>query len=228
MMIKKSIFLLYLLLVLPFVVGNPIFSNPAELIPTFQSDWDSATIAKANTAYNADYLSEEEKKIIFLTNLARANGSLFAETYLTVFLELSEIKPNQYTRSLYNDLQEVKDLPMLIPEKDLYKAAKEHALESGRTGHAGHKGFKGRYKPLMNNKYMAVGENCYYGSQTALEIVIKLLIDEGVEDLGHRKNILDKGFNSIGVSIKPHKVYRYNCVMSFGRVGRSYKDYIVE
>lgn len=192
-----------------------------------QQEWDSLTIAKANTAIDADYLSEEEKKVIFLTNMARTNGPLFAETYLTAFLELSGSKPNQYTKSLINDLQEVKDLPMLIPETDLYKAARGHALQSGRTGHTGHKGFKSRYKPLMQ-KYMAVGENCYYGSQSAMEIVIKLMIDEGIKDLGHRKNMFDRGYNSIGVSIKPHKVYQYNCVMSFGRTGRSYKDYIIQ
>jgi len=75
-------------------------------------------------------------------------------------------------------------------------------------------------------KYMEVGENIYYGEFTAEEIVLQLLIDEGIEDLGHRKNILNPRFNSIGVSIKPHKSYVYNCVMSFGLFPRSYKDFI--
>jgi uncharacterized protein YkwD len=56
--------------------------------------------------------------------------------------------------------------------------------------------------------------------------VLQLLIDEGIEDLGHRNNILNPRFNSIGVSIKPHKSYDYNCVMSFGMLPRSYEDFI--
>jgi uncharacterized protein YkwD len=65
-------------------------------------------------------------------------------------------------------------------------------------------------------KYSYVGENCYYGMEDPVVIVIKLLIDEGVKDLGHRHNMLEPSFNSVGVSIKPHKQYGYNCVMDFG------------
>jgi uncharacterized protein YkwD len=75
-------------------------------------------------------------------------------------------------------------------------------------------------------KYTEVGENIYYGPYTPLEIVIQLLIDDGIEDLGHRKNLLSPKFNSIGVAIKPHKTYEYNCVMGFGQHPRTYLDYV--
>jgi uncharacterized protein YkwD len=42
------------------------------------------------------------------------------------------------------------------------------------------------------------------------------MIDEGVSDLGHRKNILDKEYTAAGVSIQPHKRYKVNAVMNFG------------
>jgi uncharacterized protein YkwD len=103
--------------------------------------------------------------------------------------------------------------------------AREHASWSGKKGYEGHKGFKQRFSPLME-KYNEVGENIYYGPYTPLEIVIQLLIDEGIEDLGHRKNLLSQKFNSIGVAIKPHKTYEYNCVMGFGQMPRTYLDYV--
>jgi len=187
--------------------------------------WDEETVKRASTAEDADFLSEDEKKVILYANLARANGRLFASTFLDEYLRIKKIKPNSYTRSLYNELKQVRDLPMLLPERDLYRVAREHASWSGKKGYEGHKGFKQRFTPLME-KYDEVGENIYYGPYTPLEIVIQLLIDEGIEDLGHRKNLLSPKFNSIGVAIKPHKTYEYNCVMGFGRLPRTYLDYV--
>jgi hypothetical protein len=191
----------------------------------FNWNWDKETINRANTAEDVDFLSEDEQKVILYVNLARIDGPLFASTFLDEYIKIKKIKANSYTRSLYKELKNVKDLPVLVPEKDLYKAAREHATWSGKKGYQGHKGFKQRFSPLMS-KYSEVGENIYYGPYTPLEIVVQLLIDEGVADLGHRKNLLNPKFNSIGVAIKPHKTFDYNCVMGLGQTIRSYLDYV--
>ncbi len=184
-------------------------------------EWGDSVYMKANTANDAEFLKEDEKKVILYANLARADGRLFAETFLKQYLILKDMKSSNYVRSLYRDLQDVQGLPMLVPEKDLCKVARDHATRSGKKGYQGHKGFKNRYDPVMT-KYMEVGENIYYGAYTPIEIVLQLLIDEGIENLGHRKNFLNPRFNSIGVSIKPHKTFEYNCVLSFGVLPRSY------
>ncbi len=189
------------------------------------SGWEDSVVARANTGEGCEFLNRDEKKVVLIANLARADGALFSETFLRQYLILKEKEPDRYTRSLYRDLKDVKELPMMVPEKDLYDVARGHATQSGKKGYEGHKGFKNRYDPVMN-RYMEVGENIYYGEYTPEEIVMQLLIDEGIEDLGHRKNLLNPRFNSLGVSIKPHKEYKYNCVMSFGFLPRSYEDYI--
>jgi len=160
-------------------------------------------------------MTSEEKLIILITNLARTDGDLFSETFLAAYLE-GENK-NSYTKSLYKDLKSINDLPMLFPEKDLFTVAKGHAEKSGKTGHVGHNGFESRFKPLMK-KYNSVAENCAYGYDLAIDISIQLLIDQDVPKLGHRINMLSPDFNSVGVSIQPHKKYRFNCVMDFGRL----------
>jgi hypothetical protein len=210
-----------LLAIFVFTCLAPLEAQKVE----FSWRWDEETVKKARTADDADFLSDDEKKVILYANLARANGRLFASTFLDEYIKIKKLKPNRYTRTLYDELQQVSDLPMLIPESDLYKVAREHASRSGKKGYEGHKGFKQRFTPLMN-KYAEVGENIYYGPYTPLEIVIQLLIDEGIEDLGHRKNLLSPNFNSIGVAIKPHKTYEYNCVMGFGQLPRTYLDFI--
>lgn len=177
--------------------------------------WEKADIDQANTASGADYLTEEEKKVIFLCNLARINGKLFNETFLAKYLAESEIKDDSYVVSLKKDLKKTKKLQCLVPAEDLFNIAKKYAIEAGQKGWEGHRNYTTRFK-AVKDKYFSTGENCAYGFDEATEIVITLLIDQNISDLGHRKNILNKDFSNIGVSIQPHKDYEVNCVMDFG------------
>jgi len=208
---KSRIYLLFFLL-LPLSLSAQ--SNPWEA-------WDTDILRALNTAAESEYLNEEEKKVILFMNMARHDGPLFAETFLTAYMKENQLGKNSYTRSLYKDLNKTNKLEVLIPEQDLTAVAQGHALKSGEKGSTGHAGFKKRFEPLMGNPYSHVGENCSYGYEQAIDIVISLLIDEGVKELGHRHNILAPDFNSIGIAIRPHKTYRTNCVMDFGLRTRS-------
>lgn len=183
--------------------------------------WDPEVIRQANTAADFKYYSEEEKKVVFFMNLARLDGPLFAETLLTAYVEENSVANNSYLRSLYKDLRKLDKLQPLIPEEDLTSIAQGHAEKSGKSGHVGHKDFNKRFEPFMGNPYANVGENCSYGYAEAIDIVITLLIDDGVSNLGHRINTLKPEFNSVGVAIREHKSYRYNCVIDFGKKSRS-------
>jgi hypothetical protein len=180
-----------------------------------QDSWDPAILEKANTAKNTHYLKESEKEVIFYTNLARADGKLFSESYLELYLKSNELKPDSFTLSLLKELEFIKDLPMLYPDNELYDIARDHAIKSGKSGKKGHQGFEKRFKEARKIFY-AYGENCYYGRDNSLLIVLELLIDNGINDLGHRRNMLDPVYNFVGVSIMPHKESGYNCVMDFG------------
>jgi uncharacterized protein YkwD len=56
-----------------------------------------------------------------------------------------------------------------------------------------------------------VSENISFGPATARAVVLALLIDDGVPDRGHRRNILDPNVRIAGVSCGPHKSYRLMC-----------------
>lgn len=189
-------------------------SNPWE-------NWDAEMVRVLNTAQDSDYLTEEEMKVILFMNMARHDGPLFAETFLNSYIKENELEKTSYIKSLRRDLKKTRGLTPLLPETDLTSVAQEHAQLSGEKGSTGHDGFKKRFEPLMGNPYNHVGENCSYGYTQAIDIVISLLIDEGISSLGHRNNILAPDFNSIGVAIRPHKTYRTNCVMDFGSMDRS-------
>ena len=174
--------------------------------------WNELVIETANTAKNLTYLTNEEKNIIWLCNLARFDGKLFTKTFLNEYIEHNQIKYTPYVKSLYSDLKKTKKLDLYKPDKRIYNLAKEHAIWSGKKGKTGHKKFQDRAKRSKHSKF---AENAQYGNFMALDIVMDLLIDEGIESVGHRKNILSPQYKYIGVSIQPHKVYKYNCVMDF-------------
>ena len=87
----------------------------------------------------------------------------------------------------------------------------------GKTGHVSLNGES--YEKRAENiskRYEKALENCQYGYSNALSIVIDLLIDEDIVDVSHRKSLINKDVKYIGVSIKKHKIYRYNCVIEMG------------
>ena len=183
--------------------------------------WEPEVVRDLHTGRGIPYMNEEEQKVILFMNMARYDGRLFSETFLDAYVEENQVDNTGYLRSLRKDLAAVSGLAPMVPEKDLTSVAQGHATRSGETGHVGHKDINKRFAPLRGNPYMAWGENCSYGFDEAISIVITLLIDEGIKDVGHRKNILNPDYNSVGVAIRPHKSYRVNCVMDFGKKNRS-------
>ena len=174
--------------------------------------WNEEVIAAANTAKDANYMSEEEKNVIWLTNLARFDGALFAKTFLKDYIETNQLKYSANVKSLFKDLKKLPSIAFLKPDKRIYELAKKHAIWSGKKGKTGHARFNERAKKSGHSKF---AENCQYGYLTGIDILINLLIDEGVPSLGHRKNILNQKMFFTAVSIQPHKIYGYNCVIDY-------------
>tara|TARA_Y100001968_G_C18971948_1_gene532691 strand:- start:2 stop:631 length:630 start_codon:yes stop_codon:yes gene_type:complete len=172
----------------------------------------------ANTALNIDYLTNEEKNIFFYLNLVRENPKLFLETFLSsenqnIHYDKCRFSRNKkkcsYLNSLIDKLSNMNSLHPIIPNKDFYYYASCHAKKSGKIGYIGHS----RIKTGCSSLPSPYGECCHYGSDLALDIIIDLLIDCGVSNLGHRKILLSNNFSKMGASIAPHKTYFYNTVL---------------
>ncbi|MBO7145331.1 MAG: CAP domain-containing protein [Salinivirgaceae bacterium] len=210
-----------------FCTGDPVDKNseePAEPNePTEQGGTSESAASKyftqsqlelATTTAAADYLTAEEKLVVFYCNLARLDGKAFVEAFL------SDLKTSQdsYEKSLIDTLVAVKDFPMLVPNKKLSEAAAYHANDIGKAGVVQHESTDGtktfdRIKKYYQGGYMAENISCGYSD--ALSIVRQLLVDKGVESLGHRKNILGNNYTRIGVAIREHATYRHCCVQDF-------------
>lgn len=182
-----------------------------------QNDKD---FSKCNTAKDIGYLTPEEKAVIYYINVVRTNPQLFVTNYLKNYLDTAPIKQTAYLKSLLNDLNNMQAVNTLEPQYDLFEVAKTHASDMGLHGKTGHtsiagEGYESRAVEL-SKRYEKALENCQYGYNNALSIVIDLLIDEDIPDLSHRKSLLNKDVKFIGAAIRKHKVYRYNCVIEMG------------
>jgi len=112
-----------------------------------------------------------------------------------------------------------KPLPPLTWSNGLAAAAAELAKEQGESGAIGHGGVLG---PGMRERidhhgkwYRRIGENIGYGPKDARDMVMQLIVDDGVPDRGHRKNIFSTAFRTAGAACGSHPGFGSVCVIDF-------------
>lgn len=211
-----------------------LFLNSAAKNTSKSLSWSKEELRKANTAGNAKYLSGEEKDLILYMNLMRMDGEKFFNTFFQEFVDTHNKQMMQYSnykqlridrndsyyRSLEKDLKKVKNFPLFWPDEALSYVARQHAKDMNTRNYAAHTSKDGRtVKDRISTMYpkRSHGENLAFGFPTGLGNVCMLLLDKGVPDLGHRKLLFNTAYNLnfVGVSIQPHKGYRYCSVTDF-------------
>ncbi len=99
-------------------------------------------------------------------------------------------------------------------------ACADHVNDHGPTGKTGHTGSDGSTPFVRLERYgtwqSQAGENIDYGADpSGKTIVANLVIDDGVANRGHRKNILTLGFSVCGVSTGTHSFYGTMTVIDY-------------
>lgn len=186
-----------------------------------------------NTARDAVYLDKLEKDVIFELNKVRSNPKRFAEEYLEELRASYEGRTLTYpgrtpitTKEGVYPLNEcikillkTDQLPILQPAEGLARAAYSLASDQKLHGGIGHISKNGATPKSRIERYgtwdKCSAEDITYGSFEARQIVIALLVDDGVPDRGHRKNVLDPCFSFAGVSFGGHPTYQSMCVIDY-------------
>lgn len=216
------------------VINVKATGNKKQTAPYTRESWSKEELTLANTAGDKKYLTAEERDFIMYTNLIRMDGEKFFYTFFQDYVDahnkrmaqyanynsLKISRTDKYYKSLQKDLEDIKDLPVLWPDEALSWVARQHAKDMNRYNYAEHQSRDGRSaKDRISQMYprRAMGENLSFGFATGLGNACMLLLDKDVPDLGHRKLILDTSYelNFVGVSIQPHRGYKYCAVMDF-------------
>jgi uncharacterized protein YkwD len=110
-------------------------------------------------------------------------------------------------------------VPPLSWSKGLAGAAADHVKDQGPIGGLEHYGTDGsdpaRRAERRGRWVSGMAENIAYGENPARDVVIQLLVDDGVPDRGHRNNLLDGNWGVEGIACGPHRDYRQICVMDY-------------
>lgn len=178
-----------------------------------------------NTAISADYLSSLEKEIILEINMLRSNPPKYATDHLEPLKKLyrqkilyypddKPLRTHEGVKALNECISELKkhpSLPLVFPSEGLTSAAQDHVKDQSVTGNTGHTGSDSSGFRERMERYgkweIKIAENIAYGGNKARQIIIYLLIDDGVSSRGHRKNFLNPDLKTAGVATGAHPLF---------------------
>jgi uncharacterized protein YkwD len=215
-----SVYTILFLLILSF--SKPVFAQADEHL------WPD----ELNTAKNTSLLNDLEREVILELNKVRSNPKRYSELYL-------ESLYSAYKGKIYNYpgqeptltkegngalvecilvLRKTPKLPILAPIDGLIKSARLLVSDQqfGGIGHIARNGSTPQKRMDIYGEWdITSAEDITYGSFEARQIVIALLIDDGVPDRGHRKNVLNPDFHFAGVAYGGHPTYHSMCVIDY-------------
>jgi uncharacterized protein YkwD len=191
-----------------------------------------ATSSIQKTGPSLPLSSTPEQEIVDEINLARSNPLQYSR-YLADFKRQytgNQIRFSDGSVLITNEGvaavdEAIEFLRLAKPEASfemragLGMAARTHLEDLMRTGRTGHKGSDGSNAEDRFSRFGtwsdSVGENIIYHSRSARENVISLLIDDGVKNRGHRKNIFKSSFRAIGVAFGTPPKSTNMCIITF-------------
>jgi uncharacterized protein YkwD len=173
------------------------------------------------------------RQVLAEINLARTaprSYSGFLREFRGLFHGTYYLLPGSTTRVLSTEgakavdeavrfLSRQKPLPPLAWSDGLAAAAAELAEEQGSSGGTGHTGRQSHGMQERIERHgrweRNIAENIGYGPLDARNMVMQLIIDDGVPDRGHRKNTFNEAFDTAGVACGPHPRFGSMCVIDF-------------
>ena len=183
-------------------------------------------------ATGAAQMTAFEQQVLAEVNLARTDPAGYArpiERLLQYFdgnllripgtVALRTTEGARAVREAVDALRAQSPLPALAASAGLARAARDHAEDLGPRGAFGHAGSDGSRMDARISRYGewdgTAAENISYGSDSPRDVVIGLLVDDGVPSRGHRHNILNADVRVAGVGCGRHTEYRTMCVIDF-------------
>ncbi len=187
--------------------------------------------ALAREEKSADAGGTSARAVIREMNLARQNPALYATFVeelrtsmngnLMVLPGRTKIRTKEGTAALDEAIRFLRSAQPLGPlnlSRGMSHAAADHCADqaSGGFGHAGRDSSRGDGRIARYGTFGGCwGENISYGKATARDVVLALIIDDGLPARKHRANIFNPNFKFAGAAFGRHARFGTVCSMDF-------------
>ena len=182
---------------------------------------------------NFDY-DQLEKEIFQIHNQIRKNPQCFIPKLKESLNHLREKiyhKPGEDPIQTYEGreaieeaitfLKKQKSVRELIYDENISYACKDHVYDIGAKGLTTHEGSYGKNISDRIEKYCewegAIAENLDFGFKKAENIILNLLIDDGVKERYQRENLFNEEFNYCGIACGKHRDLNISCVFIYAK-----------
>jgi uncharacterized protein YkwD len=173
-------------------------------------------------------LEKLKKEVINETNRIRSNPKSYIpilESYIKYFDGNILEKPDTDTgietqegafayQEAINFLKSQKPIEPLIYDEEVSKASQELSDLMGKTGNTEDNNIEERISKYVDWD-VAISENIDFGGFTGEDVIINLLVDDGVEDRSHRSNLFNTKIKYFGVGTSFHKEYDICTVIDY-------------
>lgn len=150
-------------------------------------------------------------------NYARTKPAEYAERFIKPHFG----KTQGYAERCYKEMTAMQPVGKLRLDERCCQASQwfaEDLVKSGKIGHVGSDGSSSSDRlRRVGVKWIACAENCSWGVPDARGVLVQLLIDEGVQNEGHRKNILSPNYMIMGVGRAEGGRYGVATVIDYAR-----------
>ncbi|TPX35028.1 hypothetical protein SmJEL517_g02423 [Synchytrium microbalum] len=144
-------------------------------------------------------------------NLARSDP----QGFIQMVSKYSSVQLTPESIAYINNLQSMSELTL---QDGLQQSALAMVLDEGPKGlfdHLNSQGQDPQARIASYGSYSWYGENLIAGHYNALDGIVVLINDVGVNDRGHRINIYSPKFDSVGIACGPHTTYGIMCAFEF-------------
>ena len=195
--------LFIVLMIIPFAASSQSIVVLEQRKINFNLSIDKEVEEWNQSFYSYNNLSKEEKEILYWTNYSRKDPVRFWDSVMVPILTVFPQLRGKFATSLKSDLFAAGRLPLFGLNDTLNYTAKNHALDIGlKTASISHTSTNGtRFAERLQNVGVrnCGSENMSLGNGDVLMSVAMLYLDHGLENLGHRKTLLNKEYTHIGV-----------------------------
>jgi hypothetical protein len=135
---KTTTHLITIIVLLLAPLGGYCKDGDKSPLAVYSAKWNDPKYRVCNTAEKVGYMTEKEKELIYVLNLARMNPKLFSETVLPRAHDISsfiDTTNEVYYKTLVATMSQMTPLGILQPDSLCMVSARCHAITSGKVGY---------------------------------------------------------------------------------------------